>query len=138
MVHVAPEPPAPHIHRVAPNRRHLTTESAGDEQRGEIHTGVDRELQRPPQPTIELHKYEMASFPLTLPFDHGDAGPIEVGKERGSRSEQFRIEGNAFAVYTYPAGRRFLAQPPVGEGGNDLPFPAKQEEPFSPAAHATL
>jgi hypothetical protein len=76
VVHLPPEPTAAHAAAVRQRPGHRLLERAGHEQRGKVHTGVDGELQRSPEATVDFHEDVTAGGVVALAFDHCYAAPL--------------------------------------------------------------
>src|SRR5436190_18012591 len=98
MVDISPEPPAPHTHAIMRNRRNAAAERAVHEQSWEIDSGIDRELERSPQSSVDLHEDVPARLVVALAFDHRHALPIERREEAAPRCRKVRIQRDAFPI----------------------------------------
>src|SRR5437870_11506995 len=119
MVDIAPKPAAAHADPIVRARDDGSAERTADEERGKVHAGVDRELQRAPQPAVHLHEDEAPCREVALAFDHRDALPTQLREQRPARSDQLGGWRDALAVHTHAAFDRFFPQPPMSERCQD-------------------
>ena len=63
-----------------------------DEQRRKVDAGVDRELQRAPEPPVDLHQLRHAVADVALELDHRHAVPAELVEQPGRVVARARVE----------------------------------------------
>jgi hypothetical protein len=101
---------------------------AANEQRRKVDAGVDRQLQRAPEATVDLHDDGAACFLLSLALDHCDALPVERVEQPHSGTGQRLVERDAFPIDADTARRWLLPQAAMGEHGDRPTAPAQREE----------
>ena len=114
------------------------SERAGDEQARKIDAGIDRQLERSPQTSVDLHEHVLACSLIPLTLDHRGTLPIQGLEHATSRRSEVAIERNAFAVHAHAALRRLLPQAAVSKLCDYSTIPTQHEEPFTGASDAPL
>ena len=138
MVHVPPKPATPDANAVLAAFRHSLPSGAAYEQRGEIHSGVDGQLERTPKPAVHLHEYVAACRLLALALDHGHTLPAECVEQAESGSDQPRFERDALPIDADAAGGRLLSQAAMSKQGNRPTAPAECKKPLAGAGDPLL
>lgn len=148
VVEVAPEPTAAHadfVRRVGDVRRIgvragtiVATQCAVHQQRREVHAGIDGQLQRAPQATVELDERVPACGTIHFALDHGDPLPVESREKRVRFCAQVGRHGDTLAIDADAAGGRLLAQPAVRERRAQTSVPTQCEDALGRPHHALL
>jgi hypothetical protein len=138
LVDVAEPPAATDTKAVRQHRCRALAQREGDEQRRKIHAGIDRKLERPPEPAVDLHQVRRPGRGIEFVLDHRHAAPAEPLQQGARAGDEVGIGLNALAIDAYPAGGRLLAYAPVCERGNHLTIPEQQEDTDAGPDHPLL
>ena len=127
MIEIAEEPPVLHARLV---RRELIGPHPSRElkrQKRKVDARLDGEREGAPEPAVDLHQDGLAGAPILLVFHHRDAVPADRRQQPERVLTESRIDRQALAQDARSTGRRFLAQAPVRELGDQPPSIEQRE-----------
>src|ERR1043166_1027377 len=113
MIDIPPEPAAAHAEPVCGDGRYAAATRTVGEQSRKVHTSVDGQLQRAPEPAVHFHQNVMTCGDVPFAFDHRHALPLQQLEELPPRSEERGVWRDALAIDGSSACRRLLPQPAV-------------------------
>src|SRR6185295_6469389 len=100
-----------------------------------IDPGVDRQLQRAPEPAVYFDQEALAGAPVLLVFQHRDAVPAQRPQHADRLIAERVGDRLALAQHAHPAGGRLLAKPAMSEVGNELAAIEQDEHAEAGAAN---
>jgi hypothetical protein len=138
VIYLSPPPPAAHSETIGHPWLDDLAERGCYKQARKVDPSIDRELQRTPEAAIYFHQVRLSGRAVPLEFHHRHAAPTKAIEERARLVTEGFVDGDALAVHTDTAGRRFLAETPMGELSAQFPIPKEQENAYSGAGNALL
>ena len=105
---------------------------------GKVDPGVYCELQRTPEPAIDLHEVRGSCPGVALELHHRRSLPLESGEQRLGVHHQVAVGSDAHRADTHPARRRLLADAFVSEPSDGPAIPPKEKHARARAFNTLL
>jgi hypothetical protein len=109
-----------------------------DEGPGEISPGEDGERERAPESAVDLHQPVAAARGVDAELHHGDAVPAEAAHQPGGGVQERARRVDRAPIRARPAAQRYLVDPIVREGEDDLAVPGQDLDAHPPSGHPAL
>src|ERR1051325_2271009 len=127
IIHSSPFPSTANANPIGVRTADPLALRASEQQTGKINAGVDCQLERSPEAAVDFHYVGSARCIIDFVFDHCHAAPPDSFEQTPRFVEQAFVDADALPINADPTRRRFLAQSPVPEVGNELTIPQKQK-----------
>ena len=130
-IHVAPQPALADADAVRRLRRERLPRDRLHHEGGEVHPCVDRQLERAPEPPVDLHQLRQSVALVALELHHGGALPADRFEETDGMATGDGIDLGALAEHAHTAPWRPLTQAPVAERGHHPALVHAGEDPHA-------